>query len=298
MSEETPRLSRKEMRERGLLTAIPESGESPLSQTQELRLARLSRKEMRERERASAAAVAAEIEAVKAAKAEEAARRAKETATRTTNTPTPVAEDSLAARTRGSALPASTSIPSSPSAPSASEAAQASAAVDSGRKSIFERFSQPSQEEVEETGSLEDRLLARVQSETPSYKREHNAWEHETQLEKTERETKEGGPHSAPAEESKVSLQVPLPAPRVRNHELSAQSEANLPESSIFDEETEETELAPRREGMGGVLLTIIMILIGILLGFLIGWAINHFFLSAESVVPTMSATRATHLIS
>lgn len=55
MSEETPRLSRREMRERGLLKPVT-TGTSPieeLSQTQELNLRRFSRKELRERSTAS-----------------------------------------------------------------------------------------------------------------------------------------------------------------------------------------------------------------------------------------------------
>ncbi len=65
MSEETPRLSRREMRERGLLKPVT-TGTSPieeLSQTQELNLRRLSRKELRERSTASNEAVAAELAA-------------------------------------------------------------------------------------------------------------------------------------------------------------------------------------------------------------------------------------------
>ena len=73
MSEEKPRLSRREMRERGLLGPVTD-GPSPieeLSRTQEITLNRLSRKEMRERERNSKAAVESEVEAAK----QEAARR-------------------------------------------------------------------------------------------------------------------------------------------------------------------------------------------------------------------------------
>lgn len=76
MSEEKPRLSRREMRERGLLRPVTD-GPSPveeLSRTQEISLNRMSRKEMRERERASQATVDSEVEAAK----QEAARRATE----------------------------------------------------------------------------------------------------------------------------------------------------------------------------------------------------------------------------
>ncbi|MGO1591571.1 MAG: hypothetical protein ACTHW1_10950 [Ancrocorticia sp.] len=74
MSEEKPRLSRRQMREQGMLGPVTD-GPSPieeLSRTQEISLNRLSRKEMRERERASKAAVDSEVEAAK----QEAARRA------------------------------------------------------------------------------------------------------------------------------------------------------------------------------------------------------------------------------
>ena len=72
MSEEKPRRSRRELREKGLLKPVTE-GTSPieeLTRTQELNLHRLSRKEMRERETASRSAVDAEVEAAKKVAAE------------------------------------------------------------------------------------------------------------------------------------------------------------------------------------------------------------------------------------
>ncbi|MCF2707092.1 hypothetical protein I6E29_07420 [Arcanobacterium haemolyticum] len=259
MSEETPRLSRREMRERGLLKAVADDNTPSLSETQELHLRRLSRKEMREREKASRSAVQAEIDS--AAKAREAQAGP--------------SQESVTSDDQDNAQAANGEL-----------AAQPVVAPDPDRKSVFERFAKTEEKaEPEPEGSLEDRLLARVRKDSargtedadvssPDVDEAVKSYVAAIPSLDAQSPAATEAPEVTPASTPEQSAPAPEPYEEARYSE--------------FDEESEEKP-GKQREGIGAVLMTVIMILIAILLGFLIGWAVNHFWLYAEGVPSSLT---------
>ncbi|AWE42231.1 MULTISPECIES: hypothetical protein [unclassified Actinobaculum] len=172
---ETPRLSRREMRERGLLKPVSEGIASAerLSRTQELKLRRPSRKEMRERE----AAQRQQAEAVEASTADDVATspaRADEKTESVTST-APVSQDESAWRPRP--LPTQATEPSrsggdpfaaadrkSPGQKTSEQIEEVAAhdpvqpAEETGRRSVFDRFSSDEGASFDSLPAVEEKI--------------------------------------------------------------------------------------------------------------------------------------------
>lgn len=285
MSEETPRLSRREMRERGLLKPVT-TGTSPieeLSQTQELNLRRLSRKELRERSTASNEAVAAELAAA-------------------ASSASPVTPDE----------PVIAPGQAEPKIGSARESVVSPGSSDNGaRRSVFDRFSSAqgsaddshdatagSQKrelhagaddasvdfDSESDESLEDRLLARVRQDTAAIGRSGNSPDEPAHDESPTgdsswaRTTVE--PSSVAALGDFISSPSKQKAPVLpAGPESSADKHVAFPEVSANLDDSAEDE-AESTGGQHGVLMTVVFVLVGLLLGVLVGLAIRHFFMS------------------
>lgn len=257
MSEDQPRLSRREMRERGLLKpADAETADElreKLTYTQELRLGRISRRQLREQaESESALTAASSLSATSSV-----------SATSGDEAPVVPAVESVGSSAESAAeAPAEQllNLPSPETAPSD---------VNNGRRSVFERFdsapllddgirpvpSAPTpgvaavNDDASSEATLEERLLARVQQDT------------------AESQWPNGNP---PSQDGQSPIrQESIPAAPTRTPVME--------KAETIDIEEEVSDEKPR-----GFLMIFVGILLGLALGVLIGVLARNFILSSD----------------
>ena len=261
MSEDQPRLSRREMRERGLLKpADAETADElreKLTYTQELRLGRISRRQLREQaESESALTAASSLSATSSV-----------SATSGDEAPVVPAVESVgsSAESAAEAAPEAPAeqllnLPSPETAPSD---------INNGRRSVFERFdsapllddgirpvpSAPTpgvaavNDDASSEATLEERLLARVQQDT------------------AESQWPNGNP---PSQDGQSPIrQESIPAAPTRTPVME--------KAETIDIEEEVSDEKPR-----GFLMIFVGILLGLALGVLIGVLARNFILSSD----------------
>ena len=304
MSEEKPRLSRRELRERGLLR--PVEGDSSadelrqqLTYTQEIRLGRISRRDLRarqeaeeqnapaedSRESAASAATGASADAAApvSAPSAESPREAAPSA--------PEVDEAPAADNAPATADAPT-VGTAPSAPSAATAARGEAAP-AERKSVFERFdsapllddgtrpvptakptpvftAQPPADDApeESSASLQERLLAKVRQDTAEANRPPVPQENVPAVDSAT--VADALPAVAASADRAATAEPPQRTP------IREKIEAPEPPLYYEDEDDEEIE----EEKPRSFLMIIIGILAGLAIGILVGVLVRNYILS------------------
>ena len=250
MGDGTPRLTRRQMRERGLLDAIPQEATSPIeriSQTQEIPLHRRSRKDILAAERQSEEAQQREAEAKQCEaeaqrQAEEQQRQAEERQRQTeaeTRAQEPVVADEEAAESGVIVEP-------DPPVPAVEAEPETEASDEISRVSVFDRFEADEEAQSPRYIHSDESVVVREALRAP-----------ETSAQAEEELT----------DEANLSLSEQLRSRTMADSRLSSQPSEESEVEEVGVEEPEEK----RRGGASWIVTMLILVIIGLVLGVLIG---------------------------